>query len=154
MVNRLGVPAWGVPLLPGYEGGLAALYHEESSELFEALTEQAMGMGLNLVHDATMKTGSKATALVENMKKAGYDVEAHYMFLPPQDAAHRAMKRFLGPKDEGTGRFVPPELILGNTKNEANFDGIKPLVKKWSFWDNRDEHGGTPKLMEESGNAK
>jgi hypothetical protein len=46
------------------------------------------------------------------------------MHLPRQEAAKRAVGRFLGK----TKQYVPPAVILSNTANEANFDSIKPMV--------------------------
>ena len=83
---------------------------------------------------------------MQQFKDAGYRTEAHYMHLPRAEAAKRAVARFLGP----TGRFVPPEVILSNTGNEASFDQIKGLVDAWSFRDNSNSDGSGPKLISES----
>lgn len=133
-------------MLPEYEGWNAFQVHEESGDLFDAITEKAKALGLNIVHDATMKTPGKAVALVKGFKEAGYKVAAHYMHLPRAEAAKRAVKRFLGP----TGRFVPPEVILGNTQNEAAFDQVKDLADTWSFRDNQNRDGNGPTLIAES----
>jgi predicted kinase len=135
--------------LPEYEGWNAAHLHEESGDLFDKITKTAQDMGLNLVHDATMKTASKAVALVESFKAQGYRVEAHYMFLPRQEAAKRAVARFLGP----TARLVPPEVILANTGNEKSFDAVKDMVDAWSFRDNNVGRGQQPILLSEKPDA-
>jgi hypothetical protein len=101
-----------------------AQVHAESGEIFDEITRIAHNAGLDIVHDATLKTGAKATTLVKKFKESGYRVEAHYMHLPRQEAAKRAVGRFLGK----TKRYVPPAVILSNTANEANFDSIKPMV--------------------------
>lgn len=132
--------------LPEYEGWNAAQVHEESGEIFDRLTAIAQELGLNLVHDATMKTAKKAVALVKGFKEAGYRTEAHYMYLPPQEAARRAVGRFLGP----TKRFVPPGIVLDNTTNEGSFDQVKGLVDSWSFRDNNVGKGEQPRLISES----
>jgi predicted kinase len=134
--------------LPEYKGWNAAQVHEESGELFDAITHQAQAMGLNIVHDATMKTSKKAVTLVQGFKDAGYRTEAHYMYLPPQVAAKRAVDRFLGE----TQRFVPPGIVLGNTTNEGSFDQVKGLVDAWSFRDNNRSKEEGPKLLSESAN--
>ena len=133
-------------MLPEYEGWNAAVVHEESGDLFDKITQIAKDEGLNIVHDATMKTAKKAVALVQGFKDAGYQTEAHYMYLPPQEAAKRAVSRFLGP----TKRFVPPGIVLGNTTNEGSFDQVKGLVDKWSFRDNNVSKGQPPKLISEN----
>ncbi|MDP3327181.1 zeta toxin family protein [Parvibaculum sp.] len=136
-------------MLPEYEGWNAAQVHEESGDLFEAMTEFALMQGLNLVHDATMKTSGKAVALVKEFKGAGYTVEAHYMHLPRQEAAKRAVSRFLG----ATGRYVPVEVVLGNTGNEEAFDEVRKHVDAWSFHDNNVPKGQPPVLISESGGS-
>lgn len=132
-------------MLPEYAGWNAHQVHEESGELFDYITDLAQEMGLNIVHDATMKTTSKAVDLVRRFKDAGYRVDAHYMHLPRQEAAKRAVGRFMGP----TGRYVPVEVVLSNTDNEKSFDAIKPLVDSWSFRDNNVEKGQPPRLISE-----
>ena len=131
--------------LPEYKGWNAAQVHEESGELFDAITGLAMELGLNIVHDATMKTSKKAVALVQRFKDAGYRTEAHYMYLPPQEAAKRAVARFLGE----TKRFVPPGIVLNNVTNEGSFDQVKGMVDAWSFRDNNVGKGEQPKLLSE-----
>lgn len=118
--------------LPEYEGWNAFLLHEESSELFDRITDIALALGLNLVHDATLKTTDKALALVARVKAAGYRVEVHYMYLSRRAAAERAVARFLGK----SGRFVPPEVVLSNTRNEVSFEAVKDSADAWSFRDN------------------
>lgn len=137
-------------MLPEYEGWNAAQVHEESGDLFDRITELAAAEGLNIVHDATMKTPAKAVALVKGFKERGYRTEAHYMHLPRAEAAKRAVKRFLGP----TGRYVPVEVILANTKNEHAFDQVKGLVDRWSFRDNQNTDGAGPRVVSESAHEK
>lgn len=136
-------------LLPEYEGWNAWQVHEESSDLFDEITDLAEKMGLNIVHDATMKTTDKAVALVQRFNESGYNTEAHYMHLPRQEAAKRAVSRFLHGGENG--RYVPVKLVLSNTTNEASFDAIKGLVHKWSFRDNNVPKGSQPILISESG---
>ena len=133
-------------LLPEYEGWNAAEVHEESGELFDRITEEAQELGLNIVHDATMKTPAKAVALVKKFKDGGYRTEAHYMHLPRQEAAKRAVNRFLGV----TGRYVPIDVILSNTKNEHAFDEVKQHVDEWSFRDNNVPRNTPPILVSQS----
>lgn len=134
-------------MLPEYAGWNAAQVHEESGDLFDRITMEAARLGLNIVHDATMKTAKKAVDLVKQFKDKGYSVEAHYMHLPRQEAAKRAVGRFL--HGGVTGRYVPPAVVLGNTGNEASFDQVKPLCDAWSFRDNNVEKGQEPKLISE-----
>lgn len=136
-------------MLPEYEGWNAHQVHEESGELFDHVADFARIMGLNVVLDKTMKTAKSAIADVEKFKKSGYRTEAHYMHLPRQEAGKRAVKRFL---DGGeSGRFVPPEIVLSNTTNEAAFDQVRKMVDAWSFRDNNVAKGEKPILISQSG---
>jgi len=129
--------------MPEYEGWNAHQVHEESGEIFDKLVEMARTLGLNVVLDKTMKTAKSAIADVNAFKEAGYKTEAHYMHLPRQEAAKRAVARFLGK----TKRFVPPEVVLSNTSNEHSFDQVKHLVDDWSFRDNNVQQGQQPILI-------
>ena len=136
-------------LLPEYEGWNAETVHQESSDIFDEITAMAGHLGLNLVHDATLKTTKSAVEKVKSFKDAGYRIEAHYMHLPRQEAAKRAVSRFLGK----TQRYVPVDVVLSNTTNEASFDAVKQLADKWSFRDNNVPQGSEPILISESGAA-
>ena len=134
---------------PEYEGWNAAQVHEESSDILETIITMAKEKGLNIVLDATMKTTESAVRRVQAFKDAGYEIEAHYMHLPRQEAAKRAVSRFMGKSKDG--RYVPVDVILKNTKNEETFDVIKGMADKWSFRDNNVPYGEEPVLISESG---
>ena len=136
-------------MIPEYAGWNAHQVHEESSDVLESVMRIAQVLGLNIVLDATMKTGKSIVDKVDDFKASGFRVEAHYMHLPRQEAAKRAVGRFLNGGEKG--RFVPPEVVMGNTKNEANFDAIKAKADAWSFHDNSGEKGAGPKLIASKG---
>lgn len=131
---------------PNYEGYNAFLFHEESGHVADLLVKAARRKKLDMVMDITLK--SDKTAEVKKFQKAGYTADAHYMFLPPQLAAQRAIGRFMTKAQDGSGRLVPPEVILGNTKNEQNFDKLIPLVDNWSVYRNDVKQGEPPKLVD------
>lgn len=133
-------------MLPEYEGWNAAQVHEESGDIFDEITSLCAKLGLNVVHDKTMKTAKSTLNDVGEFKKLGYRVEAHYMHLPRQEAAKRAVARFLGK----TQRYVPVDVVLSNTSNEATFDEVRKLADKWSFRDNNVPQGQQPILISES----
>jgi predicted kinase len=142
--------------LPEFEGWNAQDVHEESSDILEQMLTTCIRNGLNVVFDGTMKTASSALAKVFRMKAAGYRTEAHYMHLPRQEAAKRAIGRFKNGGKEGpngeppepfAGRYVPVDIILKNTTNEDSFDQVKGLVDKWSFRDNNVEKRGDPPII-------
>jgi predicted kinase len=143
-------------MLPEFEGWNAQDVHEESSDILEQMLTACIKNGLNVVFDGTMKTASSALAKAFRMKAAGYRTEAHYMHLPRQEAAKRAIGRFKNGGKEGqngeppepfTGRYVPVQIILGNTANEDSFDQLKGMVDKWSFRDNNVENRGEPPII-------
>lgn len=136
-------------MIPEYEGWNAHQVHEESSHVLESVLEMAKILGVNIVLDATMKTGKSLEEKIDSFKKAGFRTEAHYMHLPRQEAAKRAIGRFLNGGENG--RYVPPEVVLGNTKNEENFDNIKGKVDAWSFHDNNRPKEEGPKLISQKG---
>ncbi len=130
-------------LRPPYQGWNAFSVHEESSIVFDQLTLAAASMGINFIHDATLKSrGVQDT--IDFVKGQGYRVEGHYIFVPRQVAAERAVKRYLGKGRDARGRLVPPDIVLQNTNNERNFDALTPQFDKWSAYDNQ---GSEPKLI-------
>jgi predicted ABC-type ATPase len=129
--------------LPEYQRWNAYEVHEESADIFDAITELAQDMQLNLVHDSTMKTPSKTVDVVREFIEIGYRVEVYYMYLPRQEAAKRAIARFLG----GIGRFVPLEVVLASKANEVSFDRVRPNSQDWSFWDNNVALGQLPEQV-------
>lgn len=136
-------------MIPEYEGWNAASVHSESGEIFDKVVELARALGISVVLDKTMKTAKSAIADVQAFKDAGYRTEAHYMHLPRQEAAKRAVGRFLGGGDKG--RYVPVEVVLSNTTNEDAFDQVKGMVDAWSFRDNNVPKGAKPILISQSG---
>lgn len=134
--------------LPGYEGWNASAYHEESSDILALVDDRARALGINTVLDATMKSEASSAMRMAVYESAGYEVEGYYMYAAPEEAATRAMSRY---SKGGTfsGRFVPPEIILGNVNNEKNFDTLSSGFRKWAVYDNN-TLGQSPKLVSRS----
>jgi predicted kinase len=132
--------------LPEYKGWNAYQVHEESSDILEQMIAYCKRERLNVVIDMTMKTPKSAYERLALFKEKGYRTEAHYMHLPPQEAAKRAINRYRNGEKENDykGRFVPPETILKMRQNEETFDQIKGLVDDWSF---RDSTNGFPPTL-------
>jgi predicted ABC-type ATPase len=135
-------------MLPEYKGWNAAEVHEESSDILEQAMLICQRNGLNVVVDATMDTGLSAVRRLQLYKEKGYKTEAHYMFLPPQKSAQRAVARFL--KKGETGRYVPIDALLAMKNNERNFDIIKDNVDSWSFYTAEVHYGESPILLASS----
>ena len=132
--------------LPGYEGWNAAMFHEESTDILNMADDRAIALGIHAIHDATLKSEITPALRMSLYVAAGYEVEGYYMYLSPQDATTRALKRF-SKGGTFTGRFVPPEVVLANTDNEKNFDKLSANMRKWAVYDNS---GTAPKLVSTS----
>jgi predicted ABC-type ATPase len=130
-------------LKPPYAGWNAFSVHEESSDIFDAVTVAAHARGLNILHDSTLRSDGIGST-IKQMKDSGYKIEGHYMFLSRQEAAKRAVKRYLQDGPENRGRLVPPEVVLQNTRNEANFQKLSKYFDKWSAYDNQGAKGSEP----------
>lgn len=126
-------------MLPEYQGWNAALLHGEAGDIFNEMDATARTLGLNVIHDTTLRTDASFKYYAAAYKAAGYDLKGYYMFAPPQVAAERAIQRFVSPPPAGsragsTGRFVPPEIVLASTDNEKTFDSIKSGMKDWAIY--------------------
>lgn len=132
-------------LRPPYQGWNAAQVHQESSYILDRVQAMAMRRKLNVVIDGTLRSDSMI-GTIKQFSAKGYDVQGHYMHLPRQEAAKRAVGRYLG-REGKRGRLVPVDVVLGNKNNEANFDKMKPLFSKWSAYDNS---GASPVLIQRS----
>lgn len=138
-------------MLPGYEGWNASAFHEESTHILQMADARALELGVNAIHDATLKSEATAVMRMAQYEAAGYEVEGYYMYAAPETAATRAMARY-AKGGKFNGRFVPPEIILGNVKNEENFDKLSGGFRKWAVYDNNSEGKGVePKLVSKSG---
>ena len=120
----------------GSKGWDAGLYHEEASDLVDQALERARRLGLNVIFDATMKTEKSALKNLNAYKDAGFKTGGYYMHTPPAVAARNSINRFKTDKGDWSGRFVPPEVVLGNTTNEETFDNIRHLFDDWAVYAN------------------
>ena len=140
-------------MLPGYNPEKAYLFHREAGDILDKAMGEAKVRGLNVVLDATMR--SSVMPELETFKSGGYKTQAHFMHISPVESAGRALLRWLNLKDgkpkalkeDGSpvrGRLVPPDVILGMTKNLNNFDEVKNHVDNWSFRRNNVPKGAAP----------
>ena len=141
-------------MLPEYRGWNASMLHEEASDLFERADRLGRELGLNVAHDATMKTYESAARRLDAYKASGYASRGLYMFCPPQEAARRALGRFMqapakGAPEGTTGRYVAPSYVLSSTTNEASFDALRDDFDDWSIYRSYGHKGDTPEKMAE-----
>lgn len=134
-------------MLPEYEGFNAFQVHEESSDLLKRALSEATRLRRNVVLDGTLKSYDQARKLVDNFVANGYRFEAHYMHLPRQEAAKRAVDRYLTKKKDGSGRYVPVNIVLSNVDNELNFMRLFEFADGWSFRDNNVARDTPPRLI-------
>lgn len=140
--------------LPEYAGWNAASVHEESSHLVQMSENLARANKLNIIHDATMKNGEQLAKRLDRYKADGYAVRGLYMFTSNENAAKRALGRFVGgTKGDKMGRFVPPEIPAGSITNEKSFDELTPRMNSWAVYDNNTP-GGSPQLFASKGEKK
>lgn len=118
-------------LLPEYEGWNAGLLHEESSMITDQIDRIARELGLNVILDSTLKSEGSAVKRMQDYQAAGYDVDGFFVHTTPYISAERAMARAMT-----SGRFVPPEYVLGSRSNESTFDSIKGGMRSWTLIDN------------------
>lgn len=131
----------------GSKGWDASLHHEEATDVLAMADAAATKLGVNIIHDATMKSESTALMRMAEYEAAGYEVEGFYMYASPETAADRALSRY-AKNGKFNGRFVAPEIILGNVNNEKNFDKISAGMKRWAIYDN---DGNAPQLVAQGG---
>lgn len=132
--------------LPGYTGTNAALYHTEASDIAAIADSTVRSLGLNVIHDATMRTPGGTGKRVKEYQAAGYRIEGHYMFVPPQTSTKRAFERFV--RGGKSGRYVPASYLLGSVTNEKTFDELRPEFDKWSIYQNM---GKSPEFVAKGG---
>jgi len=137
--------------LPEYAGWNAAQLHEEASDIVAMIDARAAQIGMNVVLDGTLKSQNiqKRIDIYQAPPSHEYALEGFYMYASPETAATRALKRFKTDKEDFSGRFVPPEVILGNTNNEKNFDAMSEGFRRWAVYES--ETGPKPKLVQEGG---
>lgn len=125
--------------IPSIEGltpmEASPLVHEEASHITKMLTALVVKRGINIIYDTTMGSISSTRAKIQNMKNAGYDVEAVFVDISMKtsdiraDIRHRSgHNRYLLGKGNG-GRLLPRDVTADQSpanpeyrsKNAENF---------------------------------
>ena len=137
--------------LPEFADGLlASAVHEESSDIAERITSNAVENGDNIVLPVVGKTLSSLEKKIAYLKAHGYRVNLYYVDLPVEKAVERGKGRF-----QHTGRLVPLAYIRSvGLKPKQNFDTIKAgkateEVDHYEAWSNDVDRGQRPRLLEE-----
>jgi hypothetical protein len=127
-------------MLPDYDPEKAHLFHREANYLVTRLLRQARKLHINTVYDATMSQDDSRT--VQTFHHHHFATRAIFMHVPPYESAGRALLRWANvgkKKKDGTpdrGRLVNPQICLGMTNNESNFDKTKKHADSWAFYRN------------------
>lgn len=113
----------------------AAMAHEESSDLADAIREKAVAERKNVVVDGTGKNAEKFMARIKDLQKAGYHVKLVLPHAPMKTASSRAQSRATG-----TGRYVPDEIVeQAHHLIPGNFEKIARVVDDFHLFDNSDK---------------
>lgn len=121
----------------------AAMYHEESSDVLEAIMKQATMSRRNILFDATMKSTGKFYTLIGEAEKLHYKTEIAYADLPLEKAIGRAIARFLR-----GGRFVDPAYVASNdSKNIKSFEELRGMVDVAKHWNTDVPYGQPARLV-------
>ncbi len=131
--------------LPGYEGWNAALYHEEASHIADLLEQRCRTSGLNVIHDATMRTWISSAARIAAYQRRGYAVKSYFVDCKPETSVDRAVRRFMS-----TGRYVSPTYLMGSTSNLESFKKLRDFCDDWQEYTS--EGVPKPKLVESKAN--
>lgn len=105
--------------------------HEESSIVTKLVTKVAMDRGLNVVIDGVGQNPAKQKKIVDDAKRKGYKVEAHYINAPTKIALEANEGRFYHSKNMEQRRYVPPEVIKSAHKAVSkNFNELFKVYDK------------------------
>lgn len=109
----------------------AARVHEESSDIAKKILSKAIDNKQNLIFDGTMSNPQKYVKMVDRLKNAGYEVQAHVADVSIGEAMKRSNARALK-----TGREVPKEILVGTHQGVPHtVRAIRDKVDKLSVYD-------------------
>ena len=128
--------------LPEYNGFNDGELHEESIDIINKAIAKAKHMGLNTVLDCTMSHIEYCEPILKGFSESGYNIELYFMYLPREEAAKRAILRFVH-----NNRYVPLKVLLGMTDNEITFHKLRKYATKSGFYSNEVKPGQDPYLI-------
>lgn len=95
--------------------------HRASSKLARALLQSALDVKSNIVYDATLKSVSTATEILDAATKNGYQILMHAVYETPWKCVSRAIRRAIV-----SGRYVPPKIIIdSHCQFRSTFEQIR-----------------------------
>jgi predicted ABC-type ATPase len=89
----------------------AAFYTDrDTGQWVEKAIAEAKARQVNLVIEGTMRDGNKVAATMENLRAAGYEIDARALAVNPRLSEQGILQRYESQKaDRGTGRMTTPE---------------------------------------------
>jgi predicted ABC-type ATPase len=132
------------PLLPEYRDGIGArAVHLESDLIGVRVLNRAIENGDNIVNAVVGRSAQGLDVRIDLLRQAGYRINLHFLDLPAEEAARRAMRRF-----HEEGRFLDPQEVLrvgDGARN--NFEVFKhdPRVAQWALFSNAVARGQAPR---------
>lgn len=110
-------------MIPEVEGlspmEASPLVHEEASYLSKRYADGLVERGTNIIYDITMSSESSTIKKLDLMHDNGYEVDAVFVDIDPDESVQRAQKRHLTgflrhKRGEGHGgRWLPPSITEG-----------------------------------------
>jgi predicted ABC-type ATPase len=139
-------------MIPAYQERVAAgdpsaasYVHEESSALGSSIRKLAVKQGSHVVLDGVGNSSfTRVQAKIEDARKRGYKIEAHYVTIPTDVAIARNHARF-----KETGRLVPDSVIENAHRKVTDtvLASIEAgLFDEFDLWDT-DTNFGPPVLI-------
>lgn len=118
----------------------AAATHDESSDITKKAIDHAIATKRHFIYDGTMKSKDKYLKLVDQLKKAGYEIHVYVADVPLDVALERNKLR-----GELTGRLVPDYIVEASHRGvPGTFEALKDKVDSFQVYDTQTKN---PKLI-------
>ncbi|MCM1216813.1 MAG: zeta toxin family protein [Lachnospiraceae bacterium] len=109
--------------------------HNESADITTQAIDRLISEKRHFIYDGTMKSLSKYTSIIKQLKDAGYEVRVVAATIPVEDAIARSDDRA-----KKTGRKVPHSIIRGSHGGcSVTYPQLTGLVDSYELWDNSGE---------------
>lgn len=151
---------------------MAAVLHEESSDMSKMFLKLAQDLGYNIIYDVTLGGAGegaqqKHRKMVESFTSRGYRADGLFADIPLEMSTVFAENRYWGGWADRMnnaswkgGRFVPASVTAGhaserghNSSNRDNFDVVKDLFQNFTVLDNSKRDGSPAPVLESKKSA-
>ena len=139
---KVDLPEYG-SLLRDKDMRAASVVHEESSSLAARVLERAQAERYDIVSDRTLSDLGKATAELEALKAAGYEIRIVGVTVDPDEAMRRMVMRA-----NKSGRFLPTSVMLAAHRGFTRaIHALARLADDLILFDNNQALGHPPRLV-------